>query len=186
MEQCKQILRELSDTHIAAEWALNFLTFAASQVRRKGARQRRLSGMMSGSIEWNTASHSLPPFTSMLPHSQQHAPCSSNQEEAQHGVVREMHHKMSRDINTGRHGKQLLNEPVPPRPQATYQSSVDSSSQHTSLNYSPDNLTEVFNFPQSWLETSDSILAMDSSSWGHFEKRDWNPQDQDLLGYMLE
>jgi len=53
LEECKQALGELADAHIAAEWAINFLTFVASRIERKGISYVRMTGMMSGEIKWN-------------------------------------------------------------------------------------------------------------------------------------
>ena len=54
-EECKLALRELVDSNVAAEWAIAFLTFAASHVTRLFKRQRVLSAPADTTLASSTS-----------------------------------------------------------------------------------------------------------------------------------
>lgn len=51
LEECKQALRELTDAHIAAEWAVNLFTYVDSHIKSQGTTSRRLLGTASGEVQ---------------------------------------------------------------------------------------------------------------------------------------
>lgn len=51
LEECKQAIRELADAHIAAEWAVNFLTYVESQVNAPTRASRKMSETAEGRIQ---------------------------------------------------------------------------------------------------------------------------------------
>jgi hypothetical protein len=153
LEECKQVLRELADTHIVAEWAINFLSFAASQARYRGTVRRRVAGMMSGEIKWNMQGQQQPPEQAILawPTAQlgQRKP---SQTELNMAVA-----PFSAQIADARLSE--VNQPA-----NVDQISLGNTTTTSSSALSPDDFSNMISFPEIWLGfigTSESMLDMD-------------------------
>ena len=158
LNQCKQVLRDLSDAHIAAEWAVNFLGFVASQVGRKGTQQRRLVGMVSGEIKWNAqAAYSplvLPRTTLSLSSVPEQTWCHSGSSD--HGTVRTA---ATAQLDTRANRKQETQTDS-----ITEGFGTDPMMGLNNLAPSPNGFSNSINFPEMWLDmaaASDSTLDID-------------------------
>ena len=146
----KQLLIEHSDAHIAAERALNFLKFSASQVRRKGTAPRRPSGMMRGEIEWD-----INPQAQQLLGTSMVLVTPESQPDEVHPVVDQSasHAQWSGETQskqiTPSHGNGSLE-----RPNITLKAS-----------YSPDLFSDILNFPQTWVDVAGTVEQIADIDW---------------------
>lgn len=141
LEECKQALRELADAHIAAQWAVNFLTFVASQNNHTSVSHTRVSGMMSGEIKWNFQSQS------------QSAVGAQNLTPPSEG-----NHSLSNEM----FGVFDLATPGPLHTQNAVTVSLDK--QLSNFANPTDDFSDTIYFPEMWLNlagASDTVLDMD-------------------------
>jgi hypothetical protein len=153
LEECKQVLRELADTHIVAEWAINFLSFAASQARYRGTVRRKVPGMMSGEVKWNLQDQQQSPEQGIpaWPTAQQ-GQRNLSQTELNMAVA-----SFSAQIADARLSE--VNQPA-----NVDQISLGNTTTTSSSALSPDDFSNTISFPEIWLDftgISETMLDMD-------------------------
>ncbi|KAK5454223.1 hypothetical protein LTS15_006223 [Exophiala xenobiotica] len=144
LEECKQALRELADAHIAAEWAVNFLTYVQSSA---SAPTRTHHTRIPNAV--NTPRLSIVPGQSQIAD-----PTLSSQVPNQSPAwLPEPHHK-----------SQAINQANKVRGLATAQlaNTVDQSIELDALCPTTyDSLSDMINFPEMWMsfpETQDTTI----------------------------
>ncbi|KAH8821883.1 fungal-specific transcription factor domain-containing protein [Xylogone sp. PMI_703] len=138
LEECKQALRELADAHIAAEWAVNFLSFVASQVKLTSNNpRRRIPGMIRGEIKWNVQTQAQSTEIASAP--------QRNFEPPQKALTSRI---SGTDASESSQAWALQYQDILHCP------TVPSPSDHAP---SPDNLSNMINFPEIWLDFTASV-----------------------------
>ncbi|KAK5336505.1 hypothetical protein LTR98_007835 [Exophiala xenobiotica] len=144
LEECKQALRELADAHIAAEWAVNFLTYVQSSA---SAPPRTHHTRIPNAV--NTPRRSVVPGQSQIAEPTLSSQVS-NQSQLQ---LQESHHK-SQAIDEANEVGVLATEQLA--------NTVDQSIELDALSPTTyDSLSDMINFPEMWMsfpETQDTAV----------------------------
>ncbi|RVX74787.1 hypothetical protein B0A52_01064 [Exophiala mesophila] len=156
LEESKQVLRELSDAHIAADWAINFLTFMESEVQPQDRPRRRQSGMIVGKIQWADKNGAIPIQRAQkgirgaeaLPEEQSRITTSSE----------------TQDLVAGTEAlDSSISQTTPVHSTTTPVEMTASMTQW--LHQSPMHFPDLINFPESWLDLTDTQGAMAGVDW---------------------
>lgn len=152
LEECKQVLRELSDAHIAAEWAINFLSFVESQVKRK--ERKKMTGMMTGEILWDMQNpQSIPGPSSMFTFSP-----NENQGSGSGHSRTTTDFDTSTACNDRDRSSDCAAQPagVP----------INNAAEKPSVpGLSPDDFSSMINFPEMWLDMAGAQEVMMDTDW---------------------
>jgi hypothetical protein len=147
LEECKQVLRELSDAHIAAEWAINFLSFVGSQVKQK--EHKKLTGMMSGEIRWEMQDPQSMPVSS---------PNLTFSPEGNQGNGNDYPSNTPDTGNISAHTNDFIMQ------RATAPSN-GVTKQANGSGQSPDDFSSLINFPEMWLGMAGGPGIMMDMDW---------------------
>lgn len=155
LEESKQVLRELSDAHIAADWAINFLTFMESELQPRDQSRRRQSGMIIGKIQWADKNGVL--ATPRVQKGLRRADASPEKSS-------EMSSSEIPDLAASIDNLDGSNcQPTPVHSATTPIETAASMTQW--LHQSPIGFPDLINFPESWLDLNDSQGAMAGVDW---------------------
>lgn len=148
LEECKQALRELADAHIAAEWAVNFLTYVESQVNAPTPSNRKLKGMISGEIQW---AGTTPPLGA---------------DNVQTRVRQEV--EQPRDVTNGIFavdGAGQSFEAIAQPSAALHENLIPANGATSDLTSTPDTFPDLINFPQMWLNFAEAQGNSPGTGW---------------------